>query len=181
MLAEDYLPGKKKFTRHKKIVIPLFLSLISAIVLLLPMQKGITITDYKTGHMLYCHSAVKGDIFSLHYIHSVNKSPVEDFFIIGNNDELVLEKTVFRSFGAGVPSSPEDGGVLKVYKDRVEVTGINRRIDKLLLFVGVTAEHRFRMDNDEFLLRLISGPQRNLMISMERFSLLDNITHRHHK
>jgi len=175
------MPGGIQFTRHKKIIILLPLFIVSAVVIFLPLFKGVTITDYKTGRLLYYHAADTGDMFSVNYIHSVNKSPVEDFFFIGDQDELVLEKTVFKSFGAGVPASPEDGGDLKVYKDRIEVIGIKRRIDNFLLFIGVTAEHRFKMDKDEFMLRHISHPQRNLMIRVERISLFNKITLRHSK
>lgn len=172
------MPGRFNNARHIIFLTLLFLAVLS-VILFSPFLKGITITDYKTGRKLYCHTAGAGDSFSIRYIHSVNKSPVEDFFLIGNNDELILEKTVFLSFGAGVPASSADGGEMTVYDNRIEVTGINRRIDNFLLFVGVTAEHRFKMDKDEFMLRHISHPQRNLMIRIERVSLLNTITLRH--
>lgn len=169
------MPGVSFFTRHIRLFTSLTAVVLLAVVLFLPLFKGVTITDYKAGRILYFHAAAAGDIFSVHYIHSVNKSPVEDFFVIGNNNELILEKTVFKSFGAGVPASSEDGGELKVYNDRLEVTGINRRIDNFLLFVGVTAEHRFKIAEDEFPLRSISRPQRNLVIRMDKISLVSFI------
>lgn len=168
-------------TRHINLFFLLSVAVLLVGAFFLPFLKGITITDYKSGHMLYCHTASAGDRFSIRYIHSVNKSPVEDFFAIGDTDELILEKTAFLSFGAGVPASPSDGGDLTVYDDRIEVAGINRRIKNFLLFVGVTAEHRFKMDRDEFLLRMISHPQRSLIIRMERISLFKIITLRHYR
>ncbi len=145
-----------------------------------PVFKGITITDSKTGELLYFNPVDAGERFSIRYIHSVNKSPVEDFFIIAD-DGLIIEKTVFTAFGAGVPASADDGGILKVYDDRMEVTGINRRIDDFLLFVGVTAEHSFIIDNDELLLRKISSLQRSLRIAVKRISLFNIIKLRYYK
>ena len=169
------MPGDSFFTRHIRFFTSSIAAVIFAVLLFLPIFKGVTITDYKTGRLLYYHDAAPGDLFSVHYIHSVNKSPVEDFFVISSNNELILEKTVFKSFGAGVPASSDDGGELKVYNDRIEVTGINRRIDNFLLFVGVTADHRFKIAKDEFYLRSISLPQRNLVIRVDRISLVSLI------
>lgn len=181
MSGKSYMPGRLHLTRHIKLF-PLLSFVVFLIALFfLPCIKGVAIKDYRTGKLLDCHTAGAGGIFSIRYIHSVNKSPVEDFFVIGDGGDIILEKTVFMSFGAGVPAASDDGGKLDVYDDRIEVTGINRRIDNFLLFVGVTAEHRFKMDRDEFLLRQISPPQRNLGISVERISLFNIITLRHHK
>lgn len=175
------MPGKVQSPRHIKLLPLLSVLAFLIVVFFLPCIKGVAIKDYKTGKLLYCRAAGAGKVFSIRYIHSVNKSPVEDFFVIGESGEIILEKTVFMSFGAGVPASSDDGGSLKVYDDRIEATGINRRIDNFLLFVGVTAEHRFKMERDEFLLRQISPQQRNLGIGIERISLFNIITLRQHK
>ena len=74
---------------------------------------------------------------------------------------------------------PDDGGDFNVYDDRIEVTGINRTIDRFFLFVGVTAEHRFKIAKEDFPLRRISQPQKNLLIMMDRVSLFNLIQLRH--
>jgi len=172
------MPGDDIVTRHIK---PFYLLSAALLVVLcfIPLFKGIIITDYKTGRLLYYHSAGADDRFSILYIHSVNKSPVEDVFLILKTGDIILEKTIFSSFGAGVPSSVNDGGQLQLYRDRIEVTGINRRIDRFLLFVGVTAEHMFRIKNNEILLRSIIHTQGNLWIRTGRVSLFNIFTLRH--
>ncbi|HPF04595.1 MAG TPA: DUF1850 domain-containing protein [Spirochaetota bacterium] len=173
------MAGRTCTASHATFVKILAVSVFLFALLLFPVFKGITITDYKTGKLLYFNSADTGDRFSVRYIHSVNKSPVEDFFRI-DDDTIIIERSVFTAFGAGVPASPDDGGILNVYNDRIEVTEINRRIDDFLLFIGVTAEHRFKIDQDEFLLRDISSVQRSLRIVVKRISLLDIIKLRYY-
>lgn len=54
-------------------------------------------TGYKTEFYL------PDNQFSLGYMHSVMKTPAEEFFRVNDNDEIVLEKTVYESFGVGLP------------------------------------------------------------------------------
>ncbi len=164
------MPGLSVRSRH--IILYLSLPVLFLIIFIfLPLSKALVLSDFKTGEVLYCSPVKPGNIFRVSYIHSVNKSPVEDCFRIGDKYEIIIDKTIFKSFGAGVPASPEDGGELHVYNDRIEVTEINRRIDQFLLFIGVIAEHRFKMDDDEILLKAIRKPQTSVLIKVERIPL----------
>ena len=99
------MPGVRIITRHILFFASLIAAFVLAAVLFFPFFQGVTITDCKTGRLIYYHAADAGDQFSVYYIHSVNKSPVEDFYAVGRGNEVILEKTVFKSFGAGVPAS----------------------------------------------------------------------------
>lgn len=50
-----------------------------------------------------------GDTFSLHFIHSVQKTPVTENFRITATGQLELESTVYQSFGVGLPFLASDG------------------------------------------------------------------------
>ena len=76
------------------------------------------IINYKTGDVLYSSDVKIGDIFSITYIHSVNKSPVEDRFSLDGGYNIMLRRSIFRSFGAGVPSNLSDGDKFEYFKDR---------------------------------------------------------------
>lgn len=163
--------------RHDALKIFILTAVVTGACFFTPVFEALTVTDAVENELLLCKRVKEGDLFSIRYIHSVNKSPVEDFFLIGNNHGIVLDKSVFYSFGAGVPSAPEDGGSFQVYKDRIEVTGINGRIDDFLMFVGVTAEHRFRIKGEDILLRSIIPPQRNIRFAVEKISLFRILLH----
>ena len=51
----------------------------------------------------------KTKVFSLRYTHSVEKTPVIEFFEILPDGRLVLTSTAYRSYGVGLPSLPEEG------------------------------------------------------------------------
>ena len=61
----------------------------------------VVVEDQKTGEskMLF----PDGNHFELGYIHSVLLTPVDEFFEITEDKKLVLQKTVYESFGVGLP------------------------------------------------------------------------------
>ncbi len=138
---------------------------------LLPAVRQFVITDYKTDTVIYSSDAGPGDKFSITYIHSVNKSPVEDQFCIDNDYSILLQKSIFKSFGAGVPSNLTDGDKFEYYKDRIEVSFINRKIDNLLMFVGVIAEHHFLMNGKDLKLNELISPQRSVHFSIKKITV----------
>jgi hypothetical protein len=79
--------------------------------------------------------------FVISYTHSVNKGRVHDFYACEGN-ALVLEKTVFASYGAGMPEAEETpGSGFSVTDSGYELVGLDRRTDELCLAVGLTARH----------------------------------------
>jgi hypothetical protein len=80
----------------------------------------------------------KGDTFSLKYTHSVQKTPVVENFSIVAADELVLESTVYQTYGVGLPFLPGEGHFVRQGNDFI-LTGIGRRFDKLSVHAGSIA------------------------------------------
>lgn len=83
------------------------IAIVSIAVLLmlffLPCGKFLTIAD--TEGQIYLYKQVKaGDVVSLCYIHSVEKVPVIETFIVENNGDMLLVNTTYGSMGAGLPS-----------------------------------------------------------------------------
>ena len=46
--------------------------------------------------------------FTLGYIHSVLLTPAEEMFLVNEDNQLLLQKTVYESFGVGLPYSREN-------------------------------------------------------------------------
>lgn len=145
--------------------------IICLMVFSFPVVRQFVIIDFKTDKLLYSADVKQGDKFSITYIHSVNKSPIEDQFLIDTDYSILLQKSIFKSFGAGVPSNLTDGGKFEFYKDRIEVTDINRKIGNLLLFAGVTADHHFLMNGKDIRLNELSSPQRSLHFLIEKITV----------
>ena len=60
------------------------------------------------GAVLFSCPAREGLSFGIRYIHSVAKSPVEDWFRV-SQQTIFLEKTVYQDFGAGLPHTSGAG------------------------------------------------------------------------
>ncbi len=82
------------------------------------------------------------NIFILQYIHSVALSPVEDYFKICN-DKIVLDKTIYKDFGAGLPHMPVGNQKMTVNNGQVEITGYNMEFNSFDVRVGRVAKHKF--------------------------------------
>lgn len=164
------MPGRIHLRRHKMFY---FTALIVLCLLLfaIPAVREFLIIDYKTGEILFCSKVKPGDNFSITYIHSVNKSPVEDQFYINNSYTILIQKSIFKSFGAGVPSNPDEGGKFVFYNDRIEVVDISRKIEKMILFVGVIADHHFLMNGKDIKLNELSSPQRSVQFLVKKITV----------
>ena len=136
-----------------------------------PLAREFIILNYNTNKILYLSDVKSGDRFSITYIHSVNKSPIEDLFIIDDEYNIVLSKSIFKSFGAGVPSTFDDAGRFEFFDDRIEVSYNNRVIGKLILRIGTIADHRFMMGGKNIKLNELSEPQSSVCFLADRITL----------
>ncbi|HJA78865.1 MAG TPA: DUF1850 domain-containing protein [Candidatus Desulfovibrio intestinavium] len=81
-----------------------------------------------------------GSTFAIRYIHSVARTPVEDWFAVNDNC-LYLEKTVYQDFGAGLPHMPEGGQRMTTAGGHVIISGFHRALPRFDLRVGRIARH----------------------------------------
>ncbi len=166
------MPGGIKSLRYKILFFASLIALTACLIFfLLPAVRQFLIVDFKTDKLLYAAEVKIGDKFSIVYFHSVNKSPIEDQFCITGDYSILLQKSVFKSFGAGVPSNKTEGGRFEFYKDRIEVADINRKICNFLLSVGVTANHHFMMNGQDVKLDQLSSPQSSLHFVVEKITV----------
>lgn len=92
------------------------------------------------GTTLFSERLKNDDGFAIRFIHSVAKTPVTDYFIV-RDGKIVLDKTIYHDFGAGLPHNPEKGQKMKSEHGEISITGFNRTIPELALRVGRVAEH----------------------------------------
>ncbi len=82
----------------------------------------------------------EGDTFSLKYTHSVQKTPVAENFVIVGADELVLDSTVYQTYGVGLPFLPGEGRFER-QGDNFVLTHFGRRFNKVSLHADPIAKH----------------------------------------
>lgn len=56
--------------------------------------------------------------FILAYTHSVLLTPVEEYFVIKENNKLMLRKTIYESFGVGLPYEQENDDDFEIIGDK---------------------------------------------------------------
>ena len=99
----------------------------------------------KTQYAAY--EAAVGDSFSVEFIHSVNKSPVTDYFEI-REDGIYGIKTVYYGFGAGVPTELEEGQVLTYGDDgSMIISGFDMKMNNLIYRVGTVSDHILTLED----------------------------------
>lgn len=111
--------------------------------------------------------------FIISYTHSVNKGLVRDYYIIEDKN-IVLSKTRFASYGAGIPE-PEELQKFIITDDYIEIYDINKKIDNLYLFVGTIANHIIEIDGEKIELKKIFKPQESIKIEYKILSLFEYI------
>jgi hypothetical protein len=104
----------------------------------------------------------------------VNNSPVRETFAVNRDGFIVPVEARFYSFGAGMPSAPEEGGggrlsrdgdalVLSGFADAGAETG--RR--KLNYIVGTVSDHLLYINNEAVSLRNLCGRNAHITIQGE--------------
>lgn len=94
---------------------------------------------------------VKPDsLFETSFIHSLELSPVREFFKINSNYQIILYKTEYYSQGAGLPSTLNKGEMFKAEGEKFVISDINRLIDSIDFRVVKNANHTFRFTNNGY-------------------------------
>lgn len=155
----------------KKIII-LLLSLLLFITII-PIFPRLVLESVKDNNNKYIFNLIKKE-FIISYTHSVNKGRVNDYYIIDENYNIILYKTTFVSYGAGI-AEPENNENIIIKDDNIEINNINRVIKDFYLFVGIVAEHSITADDKEIMLKSLFKPQTNIKIKYIKISLIDLI------
>lgn len=80
------------------------------------------------------------DRFYIDYIHSKDKTPVHDIFLISKEGKLILLEEQYEWYGAGLECHPKGVGQIITEKDRTRVL-LNKELDQFRLRVGRIANH----------------------------------------
>ncbi len=104
---------------------------------------------------------VQATEIELKYIHSVAQTQVSENFELDNNG-LYWIKTVFESYGAGLPL---DGGDFKRKNGKFVQEGQNIRIDELVLRVSRTEGQELIVSGEVYDLQLLVEPGQRLFVN----------------
>ncbi len=128
-------------------VLILFCAVLAAAFVYQRQRSYLVLSSVKTGEEYARYPVRVSDTFSVGFIHSVNKSPVTDFYEI-RSDGIYVVKTVYYGFGAGVQTQIEEGQKLEYGDDgSMIVTGFDQKMEDLIYFVGTVSDHTLTLDD----------------------------------
>lgn len=99
------------------------------------LSQGITILEISnvTNHKsIYRHRFNPGESFAFKYIHSVQKTPVWEYYTLDRSGLVVLTATKVKSVGYGMPK-PKQGDSYAFKDDFFMVDNLNQPIKELLI------------------------------------------------
>lgn len=94
---------------------------------------------------------LKGKHFSVEYVHSVQKSPVQEHFVVVAENQIKLTSTTYQSLGVGLPFLPSEGQLVN-NQGTFELTGLNRVFREIRLAVMPVSYQGLVYNNHRYLL-----------------------------
>ncbi len=152
----------------KQILIPIILSL--CLLLFLPLLDTLTLFYYQKDQIYERFIVDEGEEFVVLWIHSVELTPWEEIFRISDKHEIVLDRTRFKQFGAGVPDSA--GNKMEVVDGYIVFSGINQVMPQLPYGISHFAQHQFIFREKTYDLYKDFDDGDRLVIYTEKISLI---------
>ena len=120
-------------------------------------ETGLVLSNAETGQVYAAYPLQEGDSFAVEFVHSVNKSPVRDVYTI-REGEIWNEQCIYYGFGAGVEEELGEGESLS-YGENGEmiISGIDKRMDHMVLVVGTISDHTLYWGEETISLRDLCG------------------------
>jgi hypothetical protein len=150
---------------------------IMAAFLLWPMVPVLEIVDGQSGRRAFCTRAQPGDEFVLCFVHSVNRRPVYDTLRV-EDGHLVIVRSRFDSFGAGMPETSTQDGTLTVAGDGWLEWTVNRPAPEVTVRVGWVADHTLHYKGREIRLSDLAEPGSALTLRVRKSRWLDLMINR---
>lgn len=116
-------------------------------------KQRLYLYDDKTNQLLDIYEFDNDKTFSIEFIHSVNKSPVIDYYIVDDKNNIIVTKTTYYNFGAGVQTELNDNEYLEYGNNGdMTVNNINKIISPLVYIVGTVSHHTLNINNKDIIL-----------------------------
>ena len=123
-------------TKLKNIV--LYFIFVAAAVYLSQPVTVVFLYD-ETGGEKYRFVLAPSERFTVRFLHSWARSPVDEVFQVDPENNIVLKETAYEDFGAGLPHEPEPGrpvSSMTVENGKIHIRGIDRTVPDLQIRVG---------------------------------------------
>jgi len=104
--------------------------------------------------------------FAIEFVHSVNQSPVREYFL-AENGNIRSFAVRFFSFGAGMQSDLMEGQTLSRDGDAMVISGLSASFKELNYIVGTVSDHVLIIKNEPVSLRELCGKNAHITIFLK--------------
>ena len=164
--------GSSRTLRRRKVIV-----ILAAIVLLstiASLPTSLLVAECE-GAILFAWPISKGETFEISFLHSLNLSPVCDVFI-WTGSEILLQKSIFKTFGAGIPI-PSDGIGTELIKveDHYELIGIDQTIYSIPIMLSDVPNHMVSHKQKTAYLLDLADSGKSVLITVRRVTLFTRL------
>jgi len=148
-------PGRPVFM--KKGIIPVIVAAALIAALGFYPVHVLQIDALREGSPVFVRIVHPGNEFALGFIHSVELSPVWDYFRVDDSYRIILYETAVRSFNTGLPSTLT--GVERLHRERdgFRISGVNRVLPSIDLWVHERTDNTLKVKDDSLKLYSLAG------------------------
>lgn len=107
--------------------------------------------------------------FNIEYIHSVQKTPVQECFVLAPDNLIQLTSTAFQSLGVGTPFLPEEGTLVNVGGTYV-LSGMNRKFERINLGFMPLTKHTLVYRNKRYVFDDYFKPSSLVIVHVEQYT-----------
>jgi hypothetical protein len=150
---------------------------VGAVLILFPHHIVLEIVPTDTERHTLCAKMRAGEEFVLSFTHSVNRRPVYDTIRMAR-DRVVVVKSRYDSFGAGMPEHSTAEGTFRVAEDGWIEWTINRPMPEVVVRVGRVANHTLHLKGREIPLASLAPPGTAVALRSRTYSEFDLLRER---
>ncbi len=129
----------------------------TAALILFPHHIVLEIVPTDTERVTLCAKMRAGEEVTLFFTHSVNRRPVYDTIRMAR-DHVVVVKSRYDAFGAGMPEHSTAEGTFRVAEDGWIEWTINRPMPEVVVRIGRVANHTLRVKGRDIALATLASP-----------------------
>ncbi len=139
--------------------------LVAALAIFTP-APSLVLKNAETGKTIARYPLSDADTFSVTFVHSVNQSPITDYYKRGEGKSLELFATKYHAYGAGIPESwPEDAHV-ETSKNGIYVSNLHIMLPDVTYIVGTVSDHTLSIGDETISLRDLCGKNTEVLFKL---------------
>ncbi len=118
---------------------------------------ALQIAVVKQNRLVFLQRIAPGDRFSTGYTHSVELSPVREYYRVDRDYRMILRETTFRSSNVGLPYAAFGDEVFHSEADGFRISNMNRVVPQLLIWADRRYDNRLRLKDRDLALYGFGG------------------------